>query len=63
MLLTMAAVLGAAAICTLAASWVMWWACRRSALWSMAAGAVLALLALAGALAIAWFMTSAAYPR
>jgi len=39
----------------------MWWACRRSALWSMAAGVILAVLALGGAVAIAWLLTRAWY--
>jgi hypothetical protein len=34
---------------TLLVSRFMWWACRRSALWGMAAGAFLAVLALGGA--------------
>jgi len=51
----------AAGGCALAASWFMWWATKRSALWAMAAGALLAFAALAGAVVIAWFMTRAAY--
>ena len=39
----------------------MWWACRRSAMWGMAAGAFLAVLALGGAVVIAWFLTRAWY--
>ena len=52
-----------AALCTLLVSRFMWWACRRSALWSMAAGAILAALALGGAVVIAWLMTKAWYGR
>jgi hypothetical protein len=45
----------AAAVLAVVASWFMWWACRRNAFWAMAAGALLSFLALAGALAIAYF--------
>jgi hypothetical protein len=51
----------AAALVTLLVSQFMWWACRRSAAWSMAAGAVLAVLALGGAVVIAWLLTRAWY--
>jgi hypothetical protein len=51
----------AAALVTAAVSRFMWWACRRSALWSMAAGVILAVLALGGAVAIAWLLTRAWY--
>jgi hypothetical protein len=34
----------AVALVTAAVSRFMWWACRRSAAWSMAAGAILAVL-------------------
>jgi membrane protein YdbS with pleckstrin-like domain len=51
----------AAALVTAGVSRFMWWACRRSPLWSMAAGAILALLALGGAVTIAWLMTRAMY--
>jgi hypothetical protein len=37
----------------------MGWASRRSAAWSMAAGALLAVLALGGAVVIAWLLTRA----
>ena len=53
-------VLGAALV-TWVVSRFMWWACRRSAAWSMAAGAILAVLALGGAVAIAWLLTRAWY--
>jgi hypothetical protein len=56
LLIAVAAVLG-----TVLASSFMWWATKRSALWAMAAGAILALVALAGALIIAWVMTWAAF--
>jgi hypothetical protein len=42
------------------ASWFMWWATKRSALWAMAAGALLVFAVFAGAVVIAWFLTSAA---
>ena len=51
-------VLSAAAVTALVSRF-MWWACRRSALWSMAAGALLAVLALGGAIVIAWLLTRA----
>jgi hypothetical protein len=51
----------AAALVTFLASRFMWWACRRSAAWSMAAGAILAVLALGGAITIAWLLTRAWY--
>jgi hypothetical protein len=56
LLIVLAAALAAAVV-----SRFMWWACRRSAVWSMAAGAILALLALGGAVAIAWLLTRAGY--
>jgi hypothetical protein len=49
----------AAGGCALVASWFMWWATKRSAVWAMAAGSLLAFAALAGAIVIAWFMTRA----
>jgi hypothetical protein len=57
----MIAVVGAAGVCAATASWFMWWATKRSAVWAMAAGSLLALIALAGAVAIAWLLTRAAY--
>jgi len=54
-------VAGAVVLCTVLASIFMWWATKRSAIWAMAAGSLLAFIALAGALAIAWFLTRAAY--
>ena len=54
LLIVLAVALAAAVV-----SRFMWWACRRSALWSMAAGAILAVLALGGAVAIAWLLTRA----
>ena len=49
----------AATALTALVSRFMWWACRRSAVWSMAAGAILAVLALGGAVVIAWMLTRA----
>ena len=51
----------AAAMVTFVVSRFMWWACRQSAAWSMAAGAIIALLALGGAVVIAWLLTRAWY--
>ena len=48
-----------AAIVTALVSRFMWWACKRSAVWGMAAGALLAVLALGGGVVIAWLMTRA----
>jgi hypothetical protein len=53
-------VLGAALV-TAGVSRFMWWACRRSAAWSMAAGVILAVLALGGAVVIAWLLTRSFY--
>ena len=53
----------AAAALTALVSRFMWWACRRSAAWSMAAGAILAVLALGGAVLIGWMLTRAWYGR
>jgi hypothetical protein len=54
-------VAAAAVVCAILASRFMWWATKRSAVWAMAGGSLLAFLALAGAIAIAWFMTRAVY--
>ena len=59
-MLTASAIVIAAGIVTLLVARFMWWACQRSAMWAMAAGALLAVLALAGAVAIAWLLTRAA---
>jgi hypothetical protein len=53
----------AAGVVTMLASVFMWWACRRSAAWGMAAGAVLAVFALGGAIVIAWLLTRAWYGK
>ena len=50
-----------AALLTAVVSRFMWWACRTSAAWSMAAGVILAVLALGGAVVIAWLLTRAWY--
>jgi len=62
-MLSGALIVVAAALVTAGVSRFMWWACRRSPLWSMAAGGILALLALGGAVTIAWLMTQAMYGR
>jgi hypothetical protein len=51
----------AAAACAILASRFMWWATTRSAVWAMVAGSLLALIALGGAIVIAWFITRAAF--
>jgi hypothetical protein len=53
----------AAGICTHLVSRFMWWACRRSGAWAMAAGALLGVLALGGAVVIAWLLTRAWYGK
>jgi hypothetical protein len=54
-------VIAACGVCAVIASWFMWWATKRSAIGAMAAGVLLALIALGGAVVIAWLMTRAAY--
>lgn len=54
-------VVAASGVCAVIASWFMWWATKRSAIWAMAAGALLAVITLVGAVVIAWLMTRAAY--
>jgi uncharacterized protein (DUF2062 family) len=39
----------------------MWWATKRSAAWAMAAGSLMALIALVGAVLIAWVLTRATF--
>jgi hypothetical protein len=58
-MLSVLAILATVTIVTLLVSRFMWWSCHRSALWSMAAGALLAVLALGGAVVIAWLLTRA----
>ena len=53
-------VLGAALV-TAGVTRFMWWACPRSAAWSMAAGVILAVLAVGGAVVIAWLLTRSFY--
>lgn len=55
------AVLVAVGGCAIIASWLMWWATKRSAVWAIAAGSLLAFVVLGGALVIAWFLTRAAF--
>jgi membrane associated rhomboid family serine protease len=54
-------VVAAAGAGALAASWLLWQATRRSIVWAMAAGALGALAALAGAVCIAWLITHHVY--
>jgi uncharacterized protein (DUF2062 family) len=60
---TVALILVAVGLSTLLVSRFMWWACRRSAAWGMAAGAFLAVLALGGGVVIAWLLTRAWYGK
>ena len=62
-MLSALATIATATIVTLLVSRFMWWACRRSAIWGMAAGAFLAVLALGGAVVIAWLLTRAWYGK
>ena len=63
MLTTVLAIVLAACGLAVLASVVMSWATRRSALWSMLIGALLAVAVLVGAVIIAFLMTRAAYPH
>jgi hypothetical protein len=54
-------VIAVAGLAAVAASCFMWWATKRSAAWAMAAGSLMALIALVGAVLIAWALTRAAY--
>ena len=47
----------AACGCIVLASRFMWWATKRSAVWALAAGLLLGLIAILGAVLIAWLMT------
>ena len=60
---TAALVLVAVGLSTWLVSRAMWSACRRSAAWGMAAGAVMAVLALGGAVVIACLLTRAWYGK
>jgi hypothetical protein len=51
----------AAGGCAVVASWFMWWATKRSAIWAMGAGLLLAFAVLALIVAVAWALTYAAY--
>jgi hypothetical protein len=53
--------IAAAGLAAVAASWFMWWATKRSAAWAMAAGSLMALIALLGAVLIAWVLTRATF--
>jgi hypothetical protein len=60
-MLTGIVVIAAAGVCALLASCFMWWATKRSAVWAMAAGALLVFAVFAGATVIAWLYTRAAF--
>jgi hypothetical protein len=47
----------AAGACVMLVSVFMWWATERNAIWAIAAGVSLGLIAVAGAVFIAWLMT------
>jgi hypothetical protein len=51
----------AAGGCAVLASWFMWWATKRSAIWAMGAGLLLVFAVLALIVAVAWAVTYAAY--
>jgi hypothetical protein len=59
MRLLLVAVLAGA--CAMLASRFMWWATKRSTVWAMAAGVLLAVIVVGGAVAIAWAITRATY--
>jgi hypothetical protein len=48
-----------AVLATFLVSIFMWWATKRSALFAMAAGALLALVGLAAIVVVAWFISRA----
>jgi hypothetical protein len=50
-------VITAAGVCILLVSVFMWWATKRNAMWAMAAGTLLGLMVIVGAVFIAWLMT------
>jgi hypothetical protein len=52
----------AAGTCAILVSRFMWWGTKRSAVWAMAAGSLLAVLALGGGVAFAWFYTRYKFP-
>jgi hypothetical protein len=58
-MLTALIVIAGATLCGALASYVMWWATNRSGLWSLVAGAVLAIVTLLCAVVIGWLMTRA----
>ena len=60
-MLTVILAIAAAGVCAILASCFMWWATKRSAIWAMAAGALLVVVIFAGAVVIAWLMTRSAY--
>ena len=51
----------AAGACTILVSLFMWWATKRSAIWGMAAGLLLGLMALIVVVFIAWLLARAAW--
>lgn len=54
---TILIVVAAACVCVVLASRFMWWATKRSAIWALAAGLLLGLIAILAAVLIAWVMT------
>jgi hypothetical protein len=62
MLLRILVTLVLAGACAIAASVVMDWSSRRSALWNMVFGVVLALALIAGVVLIAILLANVAYP-
>jgi heme/copper-type cytochrome/quinol oxidase subunit 4 len=58
---TVTLAVAAASACTVLISLFMWWATKRSAIWGMAAGLLLGLVALIVVVLIALFMARAAW--
>jgi hypothetical protein len=56
-------VITGAVLCAALASYVMWWSTSRSGLWSLTAGAVLAIAAFVCAIVIGWLITRATFPN
>jgi hypothetical protein len=59
---TVLALIAAAGVASFLASWVMWWATKRSALWSMVTAVLLFFLLSAAGLLIVWLLTRPASP-
>ena len=59
-MLVVLAVIAAAGVLAVVASYMMWWAAQRSGLWSLVMGVALGIGTLGGAILIGYLMTRAA---